>query len=77
MGYNGIFARLNYDYEGRYLLEEETFVAMELHASAVEKNQRWGTFPSVSIGWNIAREAFWNPGRSICQPVKTTRFFLR
>jgi len=53
----GVFSRINYDYRQRYLLELN-FRADG--ASRFPKDQRWGFFPSVSGGWNIAREDFWN-----------------
>lgn len=54
----GYFGRLNYDYKGRYLFE----VNVRRDASSrFRGDQRWATFPSVSIGWNIARESFWAP----------------
>ena len=62
----GYLPRLNYDYEGRYLLKGN----IRDGTSRFRSNQRWGTFPSVSIGWNIARGIL-SPA-SICQPVKTT-----
>ncbi|MCM1484121.1 MAG: TonB-dependent receptor [Muribaculaceae bacterium] len=52
----GFYGRFNYDYDGRYLLE----VNMRYDGtSRFAKNNRWGFFPSVSLGWNIAREKFW------------------
>lgn len=54
----GVFGRINYNFDERYLLE----VNMRGDgASRFPKNQRWGYFPSVSAGWNIARESFWQP----------------
>lgn len=51
----GFYGRLNYDYDGRYLLE----VDMRYDGtSRFSKDNRWGFFPSVSVGWNIAREKF-------------------
>ena len=51
----GFFGRLNYDYRGRYLAE----VNMRYDGtSRFRKGNRWGFFPSVSLGWNIAREGF-------------------
>lgn len=47
--------RLNYSYDEKYLLEAT------LRADASSKfgpKVRWGYFPSVSVGWNIAREGF-------------------
>lgn len=54
----GYFGRLNYDYKGRYLFE---FNIRYDGTSRFRGSQRWGTFPSVSFGWNIAREDFWAP----------------
>lgn len=52
----GVYGRLNYNYDGRYLLE----VNMRYDGtSRFSKNNRWGFFPSVSAGWNIAQEKFW------------------
>ena len=51
----GFFARLNYDYKYRYLLELN-FRADG--ASRFPTDQRWGYFPSVSAGWNVAEEPF-------------------
>ena len=52
----GVFGRINYNYDDRYMLE----VNMRGDgASRFPKNQRWGYFPSASIGWNIAQEKFW------------------
>ncbi|WP_299551514.1 TonB-dependent receptor [Seonamhaeicola sp.] len=47
--------RINYAYDNKYLLEAT------LRADASSKfgsNNRWGFFPSVSMGWNIAKENF-------------------
>lgn len=51
----GFYGRINYDFDARYLLE----VNMRYDGtSRFAKNNRWGFFPSVSVGWNIAREKF-------------------
>ena len=47
------FARLNYDYKGRYLL------AANFRADASDrfvKKHRWGFFPSVNAGWRMSEE---------------------
>jgi TonB-linked SusC/RagA family outer membrane protein len=49
------FGRLNYDYDGRYLLEA-TF--RDDGSSRFALGHRWGFFPSVSAGWRIDREKF-------------------
>ncbi len=51
----GAFVRLNYNYKDRYLLE---FNARRDGTSVFAAGNRWGTFPSFSGGWNIARESF-------------------
>ncbi|MCC8171271.1 MAG: TonB-dependent receptor [Parabacteroides sp.] len=51
----GYFGRLNYDYDGRYLFE---FNIRYDGSSRFVGDQRWAWFPSVSLGWNMAREQF-------------------
>lgn len=52
----GFFGRINYDYMGKYLAE----VNLRYDGtSRFRQDQRWNWFPSFSLGWNIAREAFW------------------
>lgn len=47
--------RLNYSYMDRYMLE----TIMRADASSrFAKGHRWGYFPSVSLGWNVAQENF-------------------
>ena len=52
----GIFGRINYNYEDKYMAEVNLRGDA---ASRFPKNQRWGVFPSFSVGWNIANEKFW------------------
>lgn len=54
----GFFGRLNYDYQGKYLLEANVRAD---GSSRFRKGNQWKTFPSVSAGWNIARERFFEP----------------
>lgn len=54
----GFFGRLNYDYQGKYLVEANLRYD---GTSRFRGSERWGLFPSFSIGWNIAREKFWEP----------------
>ncbi|MEO6313630.1 MAG: TonB-dependent receptor [Chitinophagaceae bacterium] len=51
----GYFSRLNYDYKGRYLLEGNLRYD---GTSRFREDKRWRFFPSVSAGWNVARESF-------------------
>ena len=49
------FARVNYNYDNRYLAEG---VIRYDGSSRFSPNYRWGAFYSGSLGWNINREAF-------------------
>lgn len=49
------FGRVNYNYDGRYLLEG---AIRRDGYSRFGPNDKWGIFPSVSLGWNVAEEAF-------------------
>lgn len=51
------FGRLNYDYDGKYLLEA-TF--RYDGSSRFAPGNRWGFFPAVSAGWRIDRESFFH-----------------
>ena len=52
----GVFGRLNYNYNEKYLLE---FSARYNGSSRFPKESRWGFFPSASVGYNISKEDFW------------------
>ena len=54
----GFFARVNYDYKGKYLLE---LSGRYDGSSRFPVNHRWGFFPSASVGWRISEEPFWKP----------------
>ncbi|MCR9051502.1 MAG: SusC/RagA family TonB-linked outer membrane protein [Phaeodactylibacter xiamenensis] len=49
------FGRLNYSYDGRYLL---TATVRRDGSSRFAPDNRWGTFPAFSAGWRISREKF-------------------
>lgn len=51
----GAFGRLNYNYKERYMAEFNIRVD---GTSRFVGDKRWGTFPSFSLGWNMAREPF-------------------
>lgn len=53
----GYFARVNYDYDGRYLIEVS---GRYDGSSRFHKDHRWGFFPSASAGWRISEEKFWD-----------------
>lgn len=52
----GTFIRANYNYKEKYLIE---FNARYDGSSKFQRGDRFGFFPSVSVGYNIARENFW------------------
>lgn len=63
----GFFGRVNYDYEGRYLAE----VNMRYDGtSRFRRGNRWQLYPSFSLGWNMAREKFWEPFADVANTLK-------
>ncbi|WP_316805000.1 TonB-dependent receptor [Pedobacter nototheniae] len=52
---NSYISRLNYNYADRYLL---TATMRADGTSRFPKQNRWGYFPSVGLGWNIINEDF-------------------
>ncbi len=49
------FGRINYSFMNRYLIE---FNVRRDGSSRIPKQNRWGTFPSLSTGWVISEESF-------------------
>ncbi|WP_417444558.1 SusC/RagA family TonB-linked outer membrane protein [Joostella sp.] len=56
------FARLNYDFDGRYLI---SLNGRYDGSSRFSENDRFGFFPSVSAGWKISSESFMDDVRFI------------
>ena len=54
----GFFGRINYDYKGKYLVE---LSGRYDGTSRFPSGQRWGIFPSGSVGWRISEEPFFSP----------------
>lgn len=54
-GTRGIFGRANYTFDSRYFF---SFSVRRDASSRFDPDKRWGTFWSVSGGWNIAGEKF-------------------
>ncbi|MBO4447718.1 MAG: SusC/RagA family TonB-linked outer membrane protein, partial [Bacteroidales bacterium] len=52
----GFFARANYDWKSRYLVE---ISGRYDGSSRFPAGSRWGFFPSASAGWRISEEPFW------------------
>ncbi len=59
--------RLNYDYDGKYLL---SVVIRRDGSSRLTKHIRWATFPSVSVGWRFDKESFFPISRDIVNMFK-------
>jgi TonB-linked SusC/RagA family outer membrane protein len=57
----GVFFRINYDYKGKYLFETN---GRYDGTSRFPKGDRFGFFPSVSVGWRISEEGFFEPLRN-------------
>lgn len=52
----GYFLRASYNFDGKYMVD---FNGRYDAASKYAADSRWAFFPSVSIGYNIAKEDFW------------------
>ena len=63
----GFFGRLNYNYKERYLLEANLRYD---GSSRFAADKRWGLFPSVSLGYNIAKEEFFEPAAAYVNVLK-------
>ncbi|MFO0265963.1 MAG: SusC/RagA family TonB-linked outer membrane protein, partial [Cyclobacteriaceae bacterium] len=54
-GISGIFARVNYDYKGKYLA---TINVRRDASSRFGSANQAATFPSIAVGWNVTKENF-------------------
>lgn len=61
-----IFSRLNYDYKEKYLL---TGIIRRDGSSRFGSNNKYGVFPSFSVGWVPSRENFW-PENNVVNQLK-------
>ncbi|MCQ2186286.1 MAG: TonB-dependent receptor [Bacteroidales bacterium] len=68
----GFFARINYDYKGRYLFE---LSGRYDGSSRFAKGHRWGLFPSGSLGWRISEEPFFAPAKKAVNNLKIRASF--
>ena len=59
--------RLNYSYDSRYLF---TFTVRRDGSSVFGSDNKYGTFPSVALGWNIANEKFMESTQSWLNNLK-------
>jgi TonB-linked SusC/RagA family outer membrane protein len=63
----GIAGRLSYDYAHRYMIEMNAgYNGSENFAAG----NRWGFFPSIAIGWNLAQEDFFKSVTHIISNLK-------
>ncbi|MDD4514339.1 TonB-dependent receptor [Massilibacteroides sp.] len=63
----GAFFRLNYGFKDRYLLEVN---GRYDGSSKFPESQQWAFFPSVSLGWRISEESFWNVNENFISDAK-------
>ncbi|MCF2519018.1 TonB-dependent receptor [Dyadobacter sp. CY351] len=63
----GAFFRLNYDYMGKYLLEVN---GRYDGTSRFGAGRRYGFFPSVSAGWRLSEEKFFESARNVVSNLK-------
>lgn len=54
-GIASFFGRLKYEFDSKYLA---TFTVRRDGSSRFGENNRWGTFPSVALGWVVSEEDF-------------------
>lgn len=63
----GFFARINYDYKGKYLVE----VNGRYDGSSLFKSgDKWAFFPSFSLGYRISEEKFFEPLKQVVSNAK-------
>lgn len=61
------FGRVNYTFKDRYLL---TATLRADATSRFSKDNRWGIFPAVALGWRISEESFMEGARSWWNDLK-------
>ena len=66
-GYVGLVGRVTYDYDTKYLLD------LNIGYNGSENfapGKRYGTFPSVSVGWIPSQEKWWAPVKNVISYLK-------
>ena len=61
------FGKLNYSYADKYLL---SFTLRRDGSSRFGSNNKYATFPSVSLGWRISQEAFMEKTKDVIDDLK-------
>jgi len=64
---SSLFARFSYNYDEKYMVQA---TVRRDGSSRFGANNKYGTFPSVSVGWNIMNEAFMESTRSWLNNLK-------
>ncbi|MDB5250890.1 MAG: TonB-dependent receptor, partial [Flaviaesturariibacter sp.] len=59
---SSLYGRLTYDFNERYLL---TAILRRDGSSRFGSNNKYGYFPSASVGWVASREAFWPANKAV------------
>lgn len=66
-GYVGLVGRVTYDYDTKYLLD----INIGYNGSEnFAPGKRYGTFPSVSVGWIPSQEKWWAPVKNVISYLK-------
>ena len=66
-GYVGLVGRVTYDYDTKYLLD---FNIGYNGSENFAPGKRYGTFPSVSVGWIPSQEEWWAPVKNVISYLK-------
>lgn len=66
-GYVGLVGRVTYDYDTKYLLD---FNIGYNGSENFAPGKRYGTFPSVSVGWIPSQEKWWEPVKNVVSYLK-------
>lgn len=64
---SSFIGRLNYNYDEKYLL---SLIVRRDGSSRLTRAIRWGTFPSVSLGWRFDKEKFFPISRDVVNMFK-------
>lgn len=59
---SSLFARVNYDYQEKYLL---TGIIRRDGSTRFGLNNKYANFPSMSLGWMVSKEDFWKSSNTI------------
>ncbi len=63
----GSIGRIQYDYKSKYLLSASI---RRDGSSKFGSDNRWGIFPSASLGWNVSDEGFWQGIKEVANNFK-------